>query len=383
MGEDWMRENIIGTGPFQVLEWVKDDRAVLEALPQHWDAVPKFKQLRMLAIPEASGRVAMMETGEADIASTLLLKDVQALVNKGFKVASSGRQTGIPVNFAGNYWEEKAAKTGQPLDHPTMVNDIPWIGNPFSPNDSNNPQGMDDMEQARLVRWALAMAIDRDLAVETVYANLALPYYVGMFHPTDPNWQDKWEVPYDPVKAEEFLDRAGYPRGAGGVRFEIPIYSFTNNPDWGEAADVVAGFWDRVGVKTSILKVNYSIVRPNLVSRSITIPGTQSCRSDIWLPWDWPRGEEETSLTRGGFGCYVESPFVLDIFRRVSVEPDLQKRIELNNQLADYLYHQMLKAGFVIIPSRQVYNPNSIAEWNMRRSPQNEYNSFEPLVPAR
>ena len=31
-GADWLRENIVSTGPFEVVEWVQDDRAVLSAV---------------------------------------------------------------------------------------------------------------------------------------------------------------------------------------------------------------------------------------------------------------------------------------------------------------------------------------------------------------
>ena len=269
------------------------------------------------------------------------------------------------------------------MTHPTFVHDIPWIGNPFKPADGNNPSGIDDMEQARLVRWGLAMSIDRDLISETVYGGLATSYYIGMFHPIDPLWDDKWKVEYDPAKSEEWLDKAGYPRDKDGLRFEMPLYGFSTNRDWAETADAISGFFDAVGVKTTVIKVAYAIVRPSLVGRTNTTPATQSCRSDVWVPWDWVRGEEETSLTRGGFGCHMESPFILDTVRKVSAETDPAKRIELNNALADYLYEQQLKVGVIALPLLTVYNPASISEWPMRTAMQGPYNSPELIVPAR
>jgi len=86
-GEDWMRENIIGTGPFQVVEWIRDDRAVLEALPNHWRKAAAVKQLRFLEIPEESARIAFMRTGEA-AAGQLALKSVPDLAKEGFVVFS-------------------------------------------------------------------------------------------------------------------------------------------------------------------------------------------------------------------------------------------------------------------------------------------------------
>ena len=381
-GADWMRENIICTGPYEVEEWIQQDRAVLTAVSDHWDKVGEVQTIRLLDVPETAARVAALRTGEADWAE-LPVREIPALVADGFKTAKTGRQNGVPLNMAGNYWEDTAVKTGEKLPRTTFVHDIPWIGNVWSPDDGDNPAGIDDVEQARLVRWAVALSINRELINESVYAGNATPYYIGMFHPIDPDWDDKWKVDYDPVKANEYLDKAGYAPDKDGVRFDMPIYAITTVRDWGELADVVAGFLGDIGIKTQVIKVAYPIIRPNLVGRTITVPGTQWCRSDVWFPYDWVRGEEETSLTRGGFGCYLESPFILDIVQKVSAEPDPAKRIELNRQLADYMWEQQLKVGVIALPAISAYNTNSIADWPMRPAPFGPSNSPEliKLVP--
>jgi len=382
-GEDWAKANIIGTGPFEVVQWIRGERAILRSLPSHWDALPRFNELRMLDVPEAAARVAMLRTGEADIAS-LPVRDVAPLIKQGYEYKSAGAERSLQVTFSGNFWETKHAKTGEPLKlEGAYVHDVPWIGNPFKPKDANNPPGMDDMEQARLVRWALALAIDRGTASNALFGALGRPYYLPMFPTNDPNWNDKWKVPYDPKKAEELLDQAGYPRGAKGVRFSLAIFGATNVLDWYEVADAVAGYWRPIGVDTAVLHYDYSLMRPNLVARSNTIPVAMDCRSAIFLPWDWPRGEEETSLTRGGFGCAIEIPTIAETFFKVNAERDREKRIQLNNELADYMYHWMLKAGVATPEFGVVTNPRAIKEWNMRPSLYHRTNSFELLVPAR
>lgn len=39
-GEEWMRENFVGTGPFQVDEWIRDNRAVFTKSGHHWEFDP-------------------------------------------------------------------------------------------------------------------------------------------------------------------------------------------------------------------------------------------------------------------------------------------------------------------------------------------------------
>ena len=380
-GADWMRENIIGTGPYEVQEWRQSDSAILNATSSHWDKTANVPTLRLIDVPETVARVAALRSGGADWA-VVPVRDVAPLAADGFMTATTGRQSGVPLNMAGNYWETTQVKTGEPITHVTFTHDIPWIGNPHKPDDSNNPAGIDDMEQARLVRWAIAMSIDRTLVNEALYDNNASEYHVGMYHLVDQDWDDKWRIPYDPDEANAMLDRAGYPRDEDGVRFEMPIYAFTSVRDWAEIADTAAGFINELGIETNIIRVAYSIVRPSLVARSTTTPATQWCRSDLWKPYDWVTGEEETSLTRGGFGCHMEIPFILETVQKVAAESDPAQRTQYNIALADYLYEQQLKIGIIALPFVSAYNPNSIADWPMRPGPQAPHTSPELIVPA-
>ena len=380
-GADWMRENIIGTGPYEVDEWRQSDSATLNAASSHWDKTGNVSTLRLIDVPETVARVAALRSGGADWA-VVPVREVGPLVSDGFKTATTGRQSGVPLNMAGNYWETTQVKTGEPITHVTFTHDIPWIGNPHKPDDSNNPAGIDDMEQARLVRWAIAMSIDRQLVNEALYNNNASEYHVGMFHLVDQDWDDKWRIPYDPDGANAMLDQAGYPRDEDGKRFDMPIYAFTSVRDWAEIADTAAGFINELGIETNIIRVAYSIVRPSLVARSTTTPATQWCRSDLWKPYDWVTGEEETSLTRGGFGCHMEIPKILEAVQAVAANPDPAERTRLNIALADYLYEQQLKIGIIALPFVSAYNPNSIADWPMRPGPQAPHTSPELIVPA-
>ena len=94
-GVEWLRENIVSTGPFEVVEWVQDDRAVLSAVDyDHWFATPEIQTLRFTEVPEPSSRVAFLRTGDADIADAVPLKDIRPLVESGFKAE---RASPVPV----------------------------------------------------------------------------------------------------------------------------------------------------------------------------------------------------------------------------------------------------------------------------------------------
>ena len=392
-GIEWCKRNIIGTGPFEMVEYRDDERVVADALEEHWREVPQFQRFVVLDVPETSTRKAMLQTGEVDLAE-VPIKDQIPLMGEGFRLSASNSWNETPVNYGGNFWETVNVQDGSPLEPWNTApyeKDYPWIGAPdewaadLKYTDTDNPAGMNDMEQARLVRHALAMAYDRDLINETLFGGLAYPYYINMFQTKEqgqPLFQDKWVIPYDPAKSEELLDQAGFPKGAGGIRFEHNFTVRDDVPDWAELVDAIAGFWDKIGVKTTSSRVAYAVFRPTVVDRSNKDIYIQSCRHNRGLPWDWPRGAQNTTMTRGGFGCGVEIPFIVETFAAVNAEPDLQKRIELNNGLADNMLYWMPSSGIVAIPNNVVYNPRSIASWEQRDGFEATWQSPERIVPA-
>jgi ABC-type transport system substrate-binding protein len=100
-------------------------------------------------------------------------------------------------------------------------------------------------------------------------------------------------------------------------------------------------------------------------------------------PWDWPRLSEYTSLTRGGFGCSMEIPDFLDYYSQVSVETDTAKRVQLNNELAQYMWEQALEISVVSVPDSVAYNSKAIASWDMRPGIFMVVNSPENIELAR
>ncbi len=401
-GEEWLRENYIATGPFQVEEWTKGDRAVMTRFDDHWGFTPEVDKVIVLEIPEETSRVAGMQTGEIDSAE-LGIRQVPGLVAQGFAKASAGNANQAGLIFSGNLWETKHANTGEDLNTAgasVYVHDIPWIGNPFKLNDGNNPAEMEcadgadpladpaqscgDMEQARLVRQAIGMAIDRDTINEVLLSGLSWPVHIPYADEKSEYWQTKWEISYNVAMANEYLDKAGYPRGSDGTRFEMPLFAETGQ--YGglgpEIVDALSGMMAKIGIDSQVQKYPYAIYRPGLVGRTATIPRlTSGDDAQTTYPFDWPKGLEESSLSRGGYCLCYESPEISRIFLAVAAEPDEQKRIELSNQYFDYQAFWSLKVGVVAIPLFTTYNPNSIEEWAMEPSIF-QTTAFRKIVPV-
>ncbi|MBI3325575.1 MAG: ABC transporter substrate-binding protein, partial [Nitrospinae bacterium] len=62
-GEEGAERHPVGTGPWKFVEHIRGDRIVYEAVESHWRAVPHFKRLVFLKVPEASTRMAMLRAG--------------------------------------------------------------------------------------------------------------------------------------------------------------------------------------------------------------------------------------------------------------------------------------------------------------------------------
>jgi peptide/nickel transport system substrate-binding protein len=62
----------VGTGPFKMVEWVKDEQTVLEANPDYWrmgfdgEPLPYLDSIVFRPIPDVATRLATMQSGDAD-----------------------------------------------------------------------------------------------------------------------------------------------------------------------------------------------------------------------------------------------------------------------------------------------------------------------------
>lgn len=378
-GKDWNLNHIVGTGPFQLTAWSRGDHYTFQKFDGYWGPdKAQVQQITQKSVPEAAVRIAELKSGAADIAD-LDLRYIPDMLKGGFKDVGSGAGRMQSIWFAGNLWEATSTVTGQPLQRLTYNNPIPWIGDPFNPTFGNPPNGMTSMERARLVRTALSLAIDRQQIVKVVNGGLGFATYLPYWNPQNPHWQSKWEYPYDPAKAKQLLAEAGYPNG-----FSIPLFAWPQGNAFAGMGDAVAGFWQKIGLDVSVLHYQYPVFRPSLVGRTDTTPWTDVGPLEAYTgtPWDWPRGIQCSSLTRGGKSEGAEAPQCSQYYKEMSAEPDLQKRIDMSNQFADWMYHWALGISVDAVPGLEVYNPNSIASWKMDRGVRQPYNTPQNIVPV-
>ncbi|MBD1551271.1 ABC transporter substrate-binding protein [Pseudomonas typographi] len=179
----------VGTGAFKFKEWVRGSHVTLERNPDYWDAgKPYLDRIIFKMIPDAGARAVALESGEIQFAANNPVPESEVArlqQNPALQLDTTGWQVPAPMFF---FDFNLRRKTFQDLR----------------------------------VRKAFAHAIDRQGLADIVWYGLA-----DVAQSCVPSFQQQFFKPglpqydFDPKKAEQLLDEAGYPRGADGVRLRI------------------------------------------------------------------------------------------------------------------------------------------------------------------
>ena len=176
-GDAYMVDHPMGTGPYVLRSWRRDDTLELDANPKYWGGAPAIAHVTFKPIPEAGTRVAALRTGASDLITNVPFQYATLLAGGTTTRMASARS--VRVLFV-------AFNTLQP-----------------------GPQ------QNVLVRQALNYALDVPAIVKAVLGGRA--YELGEPIPANFFGYDPSLAPYkhDLAKAKALLARAGYPDGKG------------------------------------------------------------------------------------------------------------------------------------------------------------------------
>lgn len=227
-------ENPVGSGPYRFAEWVKDDHVTLEKNPDFTLEAGNFETLIWRTIPEASTRSAELIGGNVDVVAGVSPDQQDAINNSGSAsvVSVSGtRRIYIGFNFKPSFAE--ASEGGAAV-------------------------------QKTAVRVALQYAVDVPTICESLLGT-PCERASGMVNP--PNNNTNLEpYPFDPDKAEQLLDEAGYPRGDDGVRFSLTLQApngrYLNDANVALAA---GQYLSDIGVETNVEPMDFSSVYVPLI----------------------------------------------------------------------------------------------------------------------
>ena len=179
----WARPgNLVGNGPFTLTEWQINSHLRVEKFDDYWDA----DKIRLNAV--------VFYPTENIVTEDRMYRDGQL-----------HRTQEILLDRIPGYREER----------PEEVNVEPWLGSYFYMFNTNKPP-FDDIR----VRKAMAMAIDRELLVDSILQGIFEPSY-SLVPPDTLGYFPPKTFSYDPEQARQLLAEAGFPNGEGFPAFDV------------------------------------------------------------------------------------------------------------------------------------------------------------------
>ena len=187
---------VVGSGPFRLMQGTADGTTFkFEANPDYWGGKPHIDEVIFQFYKNDDSAVQALIKGEVDFVENITALEVKSLQGKSGITAHNGDSPGF---------DEIAFNTGS-IDTKTGKS----IGDP-------NPAVLDPK-----FRHALGYALDLPALIKKVYQGAGEPGSTII----PPAYTDyRWDPPadeaftYDPDKAAQLLDEAGYKMGSDGFR---------------------------------------------------------------------------------------------------------------------------------------------------------------------
>ena len=240
VGAEGFAENPIGSGPYKLVDRQAGSFMEFERFDDYFLGLPTIETITLQVVPEESTRIAMLETGDADI--------IDVSRERSGEVGESGYN--LFVKTMGDtvvLWPHLTGSSPDPALGPGEVH--PDFHEDLGPN----------LLLDKRVLTALNMAVNRDEIVEFLMDGKATVIGNPGFSSLQPDFAP---YPYDPVEAKRILDDAGYaPEDLNVTLYVILKSGFDEATPIGEA---IADSWGQIGVTTDLVPIEWGTIRPRL-----------------------------------------------------------------------------------------------------------------------
>ena len=327
---------VVGSGAFQVVQWVKDQYVRLEANKSYWGGAPKIDEILFRIYTNQETEAADLRSGSiqyADVAPA----QYQSFVDKGTWTAHKSTDDSFE-NMGINCY--------------TLG---PSQGNPV----------LKDWHFRNALNWA----IDRREIANIAYNGAAIPatsflpsgYWKA---PLDYHWQPPASeaYTYDPVKAGQLLDAAGY-KEVNGVRLDhngkpikLRLWAVTEKNQYIVASKLIAGYLQKIGLHVTLQTMDNGAIDDKLYN---TVGNTFKPDFDpgfllsIFL----------TSQINGWSDSAFSDPQYDRLYAAQAAELDPQKRKAIIWQMEQIIYQQSPYVLLVYPQTLQVYDTQHWQGW--------------------
>ena len=227
-----------GTGPFKITEFKSADHITAERNPNYREAgKPYLDRIIFRSVPSREVALAQLKAGEVDAMWNLLeaqLPDVE-------------KQTDIKVRAVPSPSVER------------LEFNLAKPANPADPNVSHPVLGDINLRHALVLATPKKQLVDKLLFGKATVAQSTLS--IGWAAPKDVHQDD-----YNPTKAKQLLDQAGWVPGSdgirtkNGVRASLKITTTTGDKIREEIEQVLIDEWRQIGVALEVSNIPSSVL---------------------------------------------------------------------------------------------------------------------------
>ncbi|HKS81609.1 MAG TPA: ABC transporter substrate-binding protein [Candidatus Acidoferrales bacterium] len=250
-----MSRHPIGTGPFRFVSMATDEEIVLARNDDYYGyaaakAAPPYEASAVGATSAegAASAPGASRAGDAPTGSPIerirfrIVPDALTRALELRKGSADGEVNSLTPDMVSSLSHERGLEL---TDQPGTV--LAYIAINFN----------DPILAHREVRQALAYATDRETLIKYLFRGEARP--ASSLLPPN-HWAYEPNVTqynYDPERAEQLLDAAGYRRGADGVRFHVTLKTSTEESTR-LLAEALADEWRRVGIALDLRSLEFA-----------------------------------------------------------------------------------------------------------------------------
>lgn len=375
----------VGTGPFEMMKFATEDRVEVEAIRNHWRQTPRVAKITFLEVREPATRIAQIKTGEVDF-TEVPLAQIGTVATSGSGIKEHEMKLAgafCALSPTGQYyqktdpWKNNAPISSiysrkkaepDPKVFQEWLKTHPWIG------DVDDPASM---ERARKVRWAMALAINKDSLVRNVLSGRGASIFTRRFiRDSEPLWletgsHDRWtkEMPPggDIARAKQLLTEAGFPNG-----FTADLIITTGaRPEVEAISQAIVPMLEAAGIKVNISRIEIAAAQAR---------GRENAWQELNVGCGsrepWPLFQQETSLQ----GANIQIPEWVDFVNEAGkVGASLDALRAVSTKFAEIQFKQQYSLALVQVHRFFVSGPK-VGSWTIIPGPGGHPNSFETVT---
>jgi peptide/nickel transport system substrate-binding protein len=341
---------IIGSGPFQTVEWKKGEYVRLVANKDYWRGAPKVDEVIFQTYQNQDTMAQDLKTGALE---------------SGWNIPSAQFNS---LNSATGLEAIRAVTVG--FDELGFnCADLKKF-----PKSTGNP-----VLQDPAFRSALQWAIDKDKIVSIGYSNNALPADTIInrdYYSAEADYHLTPSSPYsfDLDKARQALDEAGYPDANGdGIReyngkpIKLRLYTRSESPEQQNCGKLMAGWFKDIGLDIDLQVIDDGA----LADKQYNTAGGQYAPDFDMFIWGWGGDVDPnfilsvltTNSIQSWSDCAWSNPEYDKLFLDQQSTIDVQKRIAIVKQMQQIVYDESPYIPLVYPLDLEAANKGKWAGW--------------------